>query len=218
MKSILISLFLISSLYSDEMKRIEAIVQDITELRSDYEKCKDELKSSSSAKFSAVISKSENFEKLYNEEKKKNISLKAKINSIEKIKNSNEVLSREIQELKKELNVQKKISETKNKTIQKFMNESLACKEENKFPKLMMKEDINGSTEFFKPTSFYLISESAIYDDINGQEIDTWVQSRSFTSNQKRDGWIKITGYFVDKKWRSAKKSMWIKSTQVLKK
>ena len=44
MKIILIALILFTSLYADEMKRIESIIQDIAELRVDYEECEAKLK------------------------------------------------------------------------------------------------------------------------------------------------------------------------------
>ncbi|MCF6330453.1 MAG: hypothetical protein L3I99_02745 [Sulfurimonas sp.] len=45
MKHILILVFLFSFLHTDEIKRIELIVNDITELREQYKTCKDELNS-----------------------------------------------------------------------------------------------------------------------------------------------------------------------------
>jgi hypothetical protein len=31
------------------------------------------------------------------------------------------------------------------------------------------------------------------------------------------DGWIKISGYFVKRKWKKAQKEMWVKSAQTIK-
>ena len=57
-----------------------------------------------------------------------------------------------------------------------------------------------------------------IYDGINGKNIDKWVKNTSFTSNKKSANWIQISGYFIDKKWTKAKKQMWVKKAQVIKK
>jgi chromosome segregation ATPase len=60
--------------------------------------------------------------------------------------------------------------------------------------------------------TYRLKHDSKIYDAIDGKVVDTWEKQRSFTSAYYQDGWVKVTGYFVDKKWQSAKdKSLWIK-------
>ena len=54
MKILLGSLVLVSFLYADEMQRIESILQDITNLRSDYEKCQASLDSKKSIKVNKI--------------------------------------------------------------------------------------------------------------------------------------------------------------------
>jgi GTPase involved in cell partitioning and DNA repair len=69
--------------------------------------------------------------------------------------------------------------------------------------------------ETFEPSSFRLNVDSFIYSRDTGKSIDKWEKGTSFTSNKKAANWIKITGYFVNKKWKKAKKDMWIKSEYV---
>ncbi|WP_295023144.1 hypothetical protein [Sulfurimonas sp.] len=70
----------------------------------------------------------------------------------------------------------------------------------------------------FEPTSFRLNARSSIFNAINGIKVDEWEKDRTFTSNQKTDNWIKITGYFIDRKWQSTGEQMWIREKDVFKK
>ena len=79
-------------------------------------------------------------------------------------------------------------------------------KEENLFPKLQMK------SQYFKTGTFRVSYDADIYDAEDGKIIDTWEKGTSFTSSKRTSDMIKITGYFVDKVWRSSKKAMWIQS------
>ena len=186
MKIFLILLLSLSFVKADEMSRIEAIVADITELRSQYNECKKELKP-----------KTDN------------------------------TLSRRIKELEKELKYKNNLLKAKDKTIKK-----LTAKQDN-FPKLMMKDAYQNnkiekklvkevsSSEIlvrFKATSYHLKYDSIIYNAIDGKMMTKWVATTSFTSSVKTQNWIKVTGYFVNKQWRSAKKDMWIEIKQVEKK
>jgi len=139
--------------------------------------------------------------KLYKKEKEKDISLNAKLENNSDLARSNASLRKRVKELEKKLK----------KLMQK----------QNNFPKLIMKEDSKTkNTKFikFKAASFKLNYDSIVYDDINGNMITKWTEGTSFTSNIKTKSWIKVTGYFINKKWTSAKKEMWIKIKQVEKK
>ncbi|MFA5233786.1 MAG: hypothetical protein WC390_05230 [Sulfurimonas sp.] len=91
------------------------------------------------------------------------------------------------------------------------------------FPKLMMKEAYQAKLPEgdkiveFEPSSFRLKTDSIIYDTIDGNKIDKWERGRSFTSSTKTNSWIKISGYFVKKKWKKADGDMWVKRAQVVK-
>ena len=221
MKIIFITLMLFSFLHSDEMQRIEAIVQDITELRANYEKCQDELKNKTLSKISVTTSTTSKYEKLYEQEKQKNAILKAELNFQSDLQKSNKILSLRIKELEKQLIFKNNLLKTKVKTKK---NKDKICQEVDTFPDLMMKKEYQKKTSNlnkimkFKATSFELNVDSIVYNAIDGKKIDKWSKGTSFTSNKKTSKWIQITGYFVDKKWRSSKKEMWIKIAQVSKK
>ena len=78
------------------------------------------------------------------------------------------------------------------------------------------KAPVTAKREYFNPTTFHLMQESHIFDAPEGKIVHTWEKKRSFTSNEKQGSWIRITGYFVDGKWRSAKREkLWIKQKAV---
>lgn len=82
---------------------------------------------------------------------------------------------------------------------------------------LKIKETQNPIVETFKPSSFRLKEEADIYSVGGVEKVDRWEAGRSFTSNAKIGSFIKITGYFIDKKWQNSKKELWIKSDKVIK-
>lgn len=72
--------------------------------------------------------------------------------------------------------------------------------------------------QMIEPSAFKLNKESEIYDAPNANVLEKWEEGTSFTSNQKYKNWIKITGYFIDKKWRPSKRELWILEENVVKK
>ena len=113
------------------------------------------------------------------------------------------------------------------------------CKDDNPFPQLMMKEKKNIkpleteaqmvieikktptviveriTTE--KASVYRMNKEAEIYDAPHGKLIDRWEEKTSFTSNISEGEWIKITGFFVDRKWQKAKEEMWVKAVDTVK-
>ena len=83
----------------------------------------------------------------------------------------------------------------------------------------MPKENLEQKEEvqITKASTYRLSSDGAIYDSPNGKQINSWTKNTSFTSNRKTINWVKITGFFIDKKWKKAKEDMWIKKSQVSK-
>ena len=163
-------------------------------------------KNSNKSKIDEIVSK---FEK---ELKNKDELLKNKENEIISLK-------KEIQKIKE--NKQVALKNGNSKILQKKMNIARVCKDENSFPKLMMKEKNstdslnNESTYRTKPSTYRLKQNSEIYNAVNGQKIDEWEENTSFTSNIRSDGWVKITGYFVDRVWHKSPKELWIESKNV---
>ncbi|MEA1956226.1 MAG: hypothetical protein U9N02_07005 [Campylobacterota bacterium] len=186
---LLFSIFiLISLLNGDEIQRIEEIISDITKLRSDYKKCQKDLKN--------------RFVKTdYNELEKYKILLKK-----EKEKN-NKLLA----EHKKMLVDMKWYTDTIGSLEEKLKEKVVKSEIVN------IEKNIESKTVFFKAGTFRLISSSNIYDKINGKKIDNWEKHRTFTSNIKSNDWIKITGYFINKKWHKAQNEKWIKLNKVIR-
>jgi len=125
-----------------------------------------------------------------------------------KINDNNKYLV-EIQSLKKEIqNLKNRLKNKKN------------CENSNKFPKLTMKkkskkEVILSDVIYFKASAFKLDKKSDIFSSIDGEKIEEWDRGSSFTSNQKKDGYIKITGYFVNRQWKKSQKERWIKESDI---
>jgi len=199
MKYIFTLIFLFLSLRADEIQRIEAIVNDITQLKHEYAQCQEKMANKDTQKeFSAQK------EKEYK-------------NTIDNLKNQ---ISNYKKELKTKENIINKLSlnnKTKVKTKEKEIKAlvSTKCTNNNSFPRLMMKDKY--AVEFFEASAFRLNKKSDIYDAIDGDVVATWDNKTSFTSNQKTNKWVKITGYFVNKVWQSAQEELWVQSINVTK-
>lgn len=225
MKIVFIALLLLSYLNADDVQRIEAIIKDIAKLRVEHERCESELKEKKTAIFSAETSSCQKYKELYEEEKNKNVILKAQTDYDKDLLKSNQNMAKSIKKLEKQIKEQEKLLKIKDIEIKKLQkNSKNDCKNINVFPKLMLKEQYkqqkHEATEkiiTFKPRAFRLKVDSDIYDSINGNKISKWQKGTSFTSNQETDEWVKITGYFVNKKWKKAEQEMWIKKSQVFK-
>lgn len=69
----------------------------------------------------------------------------------------------------------------------------------------------------FKPRPFRMKRDAKVYDAPNGKVVATWEARTSFTSGEKQSGWIKITGYFVDRKWRPNRENeMWVEEKNTI--
>jgi len=187
----LLIFFTIELYASQEIQRIDSIVNDITALRKEYK------------------------EKLL-DEKEKNIILSQE-NKAYKRKILN--LENEIKKLK--ILLKNRENKTKNQVIVKEKIKKIVvlplCKKENSFPKLKLKEDTQ--IQHFKATAFYFTKTANIYAGVNSMKIiGRWDRGTSFTSNTKTQTRVKITGYFVNRIWTKADKEMWADIANVKKK
>ena len=216
-------LLFVSLVYSSEMQRIESIVKDITKLRVEYEECKKNLKEAQTVQAEVVEYKNDedeikNYKKLLNEERKKNIILKAQIDNLNVLLLESKNLNQKYKKLSKENSSDTDTQEKKKIVCKKTINK-------NSFPKLMPKDAVDATTinSFkeniyeFKPSPFRLTKNSKIYNAPNGDVIDTWEERTSFTSDKRTKSWIKITGYFVNKRWVKSSKDMWVKENNAYK-
>ena len=82
----------------------------------------------------------------------------------------------------------------------------------------LLKEELTKlkSTTFdyivIKPTTLITIDDVNIYSkpDKNSKVITAWSKKTTFTSYKEKNGFIKITGYFINGKWTPNKKDWWI--------
>lgn len=235
MKLLLILFIFTFSLYADEMKRIEAIVSDITKLRTEYEGCQTELKiyemklKNQKDENKILHQELNSFKNLY----KKEIDYKNKIKTLKNtIQKQNLLLKSKDNIEKNPIVKKKKITKIKEKDKNNLENIVLVkCEEPNLFPELVMKKEpliedkkvskkqkqLKEKIENFKASAFRLNKNADIYNDVNGKVVEEWSQGTSFTSSIKTQNWVKITGYFVDKVWMRSSKDIWVKLSDVIK-
>jgi len=72
-------------------------------------------------------------------------------------------------------------------------------------------------TKKVTPSAYRMATNATVYSTPNGIKVDTWESGRSFTSGTSRDGWVKITGYFVNRVWQAASEELWVKESDVIK-
>jgi hypothetical protein len=235
MKTLLLLLTLGSfHISADEIQRIESIVKDITELRIQYEECQEKLIGASDTYI---------LKQNVKDEQQKNILLLSELDACKNFHQENEKLRFKILQLEKsnidlenilKAKYEQILSQKENRIKDlenQIKNRSKVQKEPfNQFPQLVMKEKTQAKKtqkialekqqikeEDTEPSAYRLRYESDIYESIDGGIIDRWEEERSFTSNKKYKNWVKITGYFVDQKWRKAEKDLWILEERVLK-
>jgi len=195
---VLFTLFI--SLHANEIQRIESMVQDISQLRSDY--------TQTETKLAECKSKLQNSKQLLAQYAKQE---KIYLNKIHNLEN-------QLKKYKDRVKVKEKVK-SKNQIKSKICLNNQKTEDDNPFPTLKMKKQFSVPQEeiiFFKASSFRVNKEAKIYDGVDAKVIGTWEDRRSFTSNQREGKWIKITGYFVEKVWQPSQKEMWIKSCNVI--
>ena len=64
-----------------------------------------------------------------------------------------------------------------------------------------------------------MASNAPIYNGPNGKIIDTWEARRSFTGSGASNGWIHITGYFVNRVFQgvSEGENLWVKENDAIR-
>ena len=202
MRLLFIYLFLGSLLFSDEIDRVNSMVKDISELRN------------SSIKHSEKGASKESF--ICNDE------LKSCKNELKNEHENVKVLKKRLQ-----ISANNNFSELNNKIVvmQKKIEkqEKLIQIKDNKIKALIGRKKVKAKTTiklekkvYFRPKPFRLKNEAPIYDAINGKKLYMWEKHRTFTSGTKTEHWIKITGYFIHKKWTETKIPMWIKKEDTI--
>lgn len=67
------------------------------------------------------------------------------------------------------------------------------------------------------PSAYRMATNAAVYNAPGGSVVDTWEARRSFTSGTEVNGWVKITGYFVNRVWQRADQDLWVKESDVIR-
>ena len=223
-------------LSGNEIERIESIVNDVTQLRQEYESCRQRLESADAV---ALKSSEARFDAQRERYEAKIAILEAALEKSQEeermAKRSLDHASLQVSQLNQLVSEQKchiaalngaAVSKPKPVTVEPAAQ--TVCPDVNPFPKLLMKERAAkaekqpvktveaeaGDTLYFEASPFRLKADADIYDAPGGNIVAHWEERTSFTSNQKRNGWIRITGYFVEKKWRpSGEESLWVEET-----
>jgi len=241
MKTFIIIFLTLFSLQADELKRIESIINDIAKLRVENEECQSALESKGILKVQTIKENDcTNYEKNIKTLKVKNTLLEKKLqeqtkilnntkNKIETYKKEAKIKENKIKTLKNQLTLLEKNNKSEPKVVIKEVvkevvkDKYIYPKDDNVFPTLMPKNPNNKREDFkekevaqeTRPTTYRLKNDSKIYSKLDGDEIYIWEKDKSFTSNIKTQNYVKITGYFVDRKWQKAEEELWINKVDI---
>lgn len=236
MKKSLALASLCALLSANEIERIESIVNDVTKLRTNYEVCQQKLmvaeaEVKSGVKVNGSSQNDAHADKIAALEQALEASRKNERLSERSLEHANT----QIAQLQKLVSEQKRhiavLSDVRDeRVVTKTVEVPKPCPDPNPFPKLMMKDTApasqngvkgvaqKGETVYFKACAFRVTEDADIYDAPGGKVTERWEAQTSFTSNRKRDGWVRITGYFVEGTWRpSRERTLWVKESLTLK-
>ncbi|MFY9143071.1 hypothetical protein [Sulfuricurvum sp.] len=68
-------------------------------------------------------------------------------------------------------------------------------------------------------SAYRMAANAPIYNAPGGHQVDTWEERRSFTAGNPSNGWVHITGYFVNRVWQSTAEgeNLWVKESDVIR-
>jgi len=123
----------------------------------------------------------------------------------------NESLKVNIENLQKKYTLlEQKLNKLKLNSNNTDLSEIQKLKEE--IQKLKQKSDTFDYI-VIKPTTLITIKDVNIYEkpNLNSKIVKKWPKQTTFTSYKEKNGFIKVTGYFVHNKWTQNNESWWIK-------
>ena len=129
------------------------------------------------------------------------------VNYLQELEKKNMLLEKRVSNLESTLLEQNKI----------LKNLLLAKKSKIKKDQLVKKRDSKTKIEKFKPSVFITIEKALLYDKPNGKALMEFKKGYKFTAYLKSNGFIKVSGHFPNKRWRSVKRTLWIKEELVKK-
>ena len=143
-----------------------------------------------------------------NTQKIENIQMQIQ-NNKENLKN----LKKEIDDIKEKIN-KKSIYKVNNKVDMKIQKIILKLNELNK--KINKNQDCLDYI-VINPTTFITIDKANVYTKPNTKSkiAFLWDKHTTFTSYKEKDGFVKVTGYFIKNKWIMNTKSWWISKKDI---
>lgn len=68
-------------------------------------------------------------------------------------------------------------------------------------------------------SAYRMASNAPIYNAPSGSVIDNWEARRSFTAGEPSSGWVRITGYFVNRVWQPTREDelLWVRESDVIR-
>jgi hypothetical protein len=133
----------------------------------------------------------------------------------------------EIEHIKNTMVTQDEIQEINNRLNNQYYKLEQLEQKINKIKLNQNHNDINNDInntqnsackyKLIKPTTFITIKEVNVYNkpEINSSIVLNWDECITFTSYKEKNGFVKVTGYFVDGKWRPNHKEWWIKKCDI---
>jgi len=184
--------------------RIEAIINDVSSMREELNSCVNALESSQKKRELA----SNNLLLCT----RSSAQMKRELGDLTK---AYKALELKYRALKQRVNTKKRIQPLQLDCAKQRKSVVVIPKDDNPFPTLQKgKHSSAFALIHFKPTVFRTNKACKVYDTPNGNVVAFWEKGRSFTALSRTQTFIKVSGYFIDKQWRSAKdESLWIKAS-----
>lgn len=68
-------------------------------------------------------------------------------------------------------------------------------------------------------SAYRMASNAPIYSAPSGAVVDNWEARRSFTAGEPSSGWVRITGYFVNRVWQPTREgeNLWVRESDVIR-
>ena len=74
---------------------------------------------------------------------------------------------------------------------------------------------LSSNVEVVTPQTYRLAKKALVRKGPKGPYVDVWPEETLITSNIRAGNWIKVTGYFPDDQWHEARKSWWVRSSDL---
>jgi hypothetical protein len=133
------------------------------------------------------------------------ILVKTKLNEVEsKVKNLEENLSNIVKTQKQTIKNIEKLKKQQKQQIKKQIKPTILTTSACMY-------------KVIKPTTFITIKDINVYKkpENNSSIVFKWKKCTTFTSYKEKNGFVKVTGYFVHNKWVANYKDWWIRKCDI---